>query len=128
MKNRRLLPFLLSASLCSALSWSALTPSVLAQPNATTGKKGRAKGAKHAKGGVTPKMMAKIETALGKPLTEDQKSRLNAANKIRQESQKAAAAKFAAEVSNITGLSADQVKTLTKRGPKADGAGKMAPR
>ncbi len=128
MKNRRLLPLLVCASLFTALGSSVLVPSAQAQPAAGAGKmnkKGRAKGGK--KGGLPKKMTAKIEEQMGKPLTEDQKMRLNTAYKARMEAQKAAQAKFADEVVTVTGLTADQVKDLNKRGPRAAGAMGQAP-
>lgn len=122
MKNRRLLPLLASASLFSALGLSLLTPPASAQPDTAPkmGKRGGAK-AKGGKGKVPKKMMEKMETLLGKPLTEDQKTRLNTAYKARMEAQKAAQEKFADEAVAITGLTADQVKGLSKRGPGAGG-------
>ena len=114
MKKHRLLPLLVGASLFSALGLGVVAPqSASAQP-AAAGKKGRAKATR---GGVPKKMMAKIEEQMGKPLTEDQKTRLNAAYKERAAAQKAAVAKFAEEVTAVTGLTAEQVAALNKRGP-----------
>lgn len=125
MKNRRLTPLLASASLFSALGLSALTsPSASAQPAPAPkmGKKGNMGRAKGARGKVPKKMLEKIETQMGKPLTEDQKTRLNAAYKARMEAQKTAQEKFADEVVAVTGLTADQVAELSKRGGKMGGA------
>jgi hypothetical protein len=124
MKNRRL-PLLVCASLVSALSLSAVSlPSASAQPAAgKTGRKARAAGTR---GGVPKRMMEKIEAQMGKPLTEDQKTRLNTAYRTRAAARKELDAKFAAEVGNVTGMTADQVKDLNKRGPRAGGAAKAA--
>lgn len=118
MKNRRLLPLLVGATLVSAFGLSSL-PVASAQPGAPA-KAGRKPRTKGMRGGVPKKMMEKIETEMGKPLTAEQKDKLNAAYKARAEAQKAAVAKFNEEVATVTGLTADQVTALTKRGaPKA---------
>ncbi|PQV65512.1 hypothetical protein B1R32_101254 [Abditibacterium utsteinense] len=132
MKNRRLIPLFASASLCAALSFSALSP-VSAQPAPTTPKV--AKAGKKARGGkrragLPKRMMAKIEEKMGKPLTDDQKTRLGAAYKARMASVKAAQEKFNQEASTITGLSSEEMKSLNQRGKMAPGQavpGAMAP-
>lgn len=132
MKNHRIMPLLVSATLFSSLGLSSLAPSALAQSDAAvagkTRKKTRTKGSKASKGNVSKKMLAKIEQQMGKPLTDDQKARLQVAYKTRIDAQKAAMATFSTEVGAITGLTEEQVKEVTKRGSKAGGTtGKMAP-
>ncbi len=122
MKNRSL-PLLVRSGLFSALGLSLIVPSAFAQPNAAP-KMGKKGGAKGGRGKVPKKMMEKMETLMGKPLTEDQKTRLNTAYKARLDAQKAAQEKFADEAVGITGLTAEQVKGLNKRGPAAGTMGK----
>ena len=131
MKIRRLLPVLLSASLFSGLG-VALAPHALAQPDAPVaakaGKKGRAKGVKAVRGGLPKRMATKIEEQMGKPLTEDQRARLNTAYKARADARKTADAKYASEVEMVTGLTTEQVASLNKRGPAAGAKKAAAPR
>lgn len=82
----------------------------IAQPAGGAGKAGK----RGAKGGMSKKAMAKIETALGKPLTADQKKQLNDAAKARREAVKEATDKFNAEVARVTGLTLDKVEDLSK--------------
>ncbi len=81
-------------------------------------------GKKGGKKGLPPKMVEKIETAMGKPLTDDQKSQLADAAKEQKDAVKAAQAKFDDEVVRVTGLTLDQVKDMHKKAPKAAGAAK----
>ena len=128
MKNRRLIPLFVSASLFTALGFGALSPAS-AQPaptGAQTGKAGRRAGGK----GMSKRMVAKIEEKMGKPLTVDQKTRLAAAAKIRATAVKDAQDKFNQEASTITGLSVEDLKSLGKRDKMAGGkmgGDKMAP-
>ncbi len=127
MKNPRILPLLLGASLFSAFGASIIAPhSAVAQPAAP--KRGGGKGARAMKGGVPKRMMTKIEESMGKPLTDDQKMKLNDAYKERTEAQKTAQAKFMDTVTMVTGLTAAQVADLNKRGPKAGAPAAMAPK
>ncbi len=129
MKNRRLLPLFVCASVFSTLGFGALAP-VSAQPApvaapvpapAKTGKKG--KGAKRAGAkGLPKRMLMKVEEKMGKPLTEDQKTRLGAAYKSRMEANKVATDAFNKEAAAITGLSVEDVVALSKRGRKAGAA------
>ena len=113
MKNRRLIPLFVSATLFSALGFSAVSP-VSAQPAAAkAGRKG--KGVK--RGGLPKRMMEKLEEKMGKPLTDDQKERLATAHKARLAANKAAQDKFNIEGAAITGLSVEDMKALNKRGP-----------
>lgn len=131
MKNRRLIPLFVCASLFTTLGFGALS-SASAQPApnpATAGKKAR--GGKRAGGkGLPKRMMLKIEEKMGKPLTDEQKTRLGAAAKIRAAAVKEAQEKFNQEASTITGLSVEDLKSLNKRDKMAGGkmgGDKMAP-
>ena len=81
---------------------------VIAQPAVGGAKRGGRKA------GLPKKQLAKIEAALGKPLTDDQKKQLGDAAKERRDAVKAATDKFNDEVAKVTGLTLDQVKELSK--------------
>ena len=91
---------------------------VVAQP---AGKAGGKKGGKR---GLPAKVQEKIETAMGKPLTDDQKKDLIAASKTQRDAVKDAQDKYDAEVVRVTGLTLDQVHALkpTRKKPDAPAA------
>lgn len=91
---------------------------VVAQPA------GKAGGRKGGKKGLPAKVQEKIEAAMGKPLTDDQKKDLVAATKTQKDAVKDAQDKYDAEVVRITGLTLDQVHALkpTRKKGGADGA------
>ena len=106
---------LLKTKLAVAIALSALgaTQFAVAQPQAgtapTTKIKGK-RGTRKVKGGISAKMQAKIEAALGHPLTADQKAQLNAVADTHRVAVKAADADYQSAVSRITGLSVAQIK------------------
>lgn len=93
---------------------------VVAQPGtapATTGKangKGKGKGGRKAKGGLSAKTQARLEAAMGKALTADQKTQLDTASNAHRTAVKAADATYEAETMRITGLTAEQMKAMRK--------------
>ncbi|BCM93788.1 hypothetical protein IAD21_05679 [Abditibacteriota bacterium] len=76
-------------------------------------------GKKGGKKGLAPKMQANIEAAMGKPLTDEQKTQIADAAKTQREAVKDAQDKFDAEVVRVTGLTLDQVHALKKKKPAA---------
>jgi hypothetical protein len=119
MKNFRLLSALSCAAVLSALTLSA-SP-IQAAPPAPMNKP------KPPKGRVSKRVQKAIETKLGRPLTPDQKKRLNAANKIRLDARKAADDKFLNSAAAITGLTVSTLRDLSKA-PKKPAPGAPAPR
>ncbi len=118
MKIRRLLPLFVSASLFTALGMTSVSPvSAQPAPAPAAAKAKKAKGAKRM-GALPKKMREKIEAKLGKPLTEDQASRLAVAHRERLDANKASMEKFNQEAAAITGLKMEDLTTLNKR-PKA---------
>ncbi len=88
----------------------------VAQPDTAPTKPKRA--GRRAKGGLPAKTKTAIETALGKPLTAEQKTQLDAAANDRRAELAAAQTKFNNEVARITGLPLDKVPGAKKRTPK----------
>ncbi|RYX82343.1 hypothetical protein EON83_19800 [bacterium] len=87
---------------------------VVAQPGAGAGAgAGKKKGGK--RGGLAPKVQEKIETALGKPLTAEQKTELGTAAKEQRKAVADAQEKFDTEVARVTGLPIEKVRELKKK-------------
>ena len=99
---------------------------VVAQPDAPAAKGKR--GGRKAKGGLPPKTLAKIEAALGKPLTEEQKTQLGVASQDRRTALAAAQSKFDDDVARITGLPLATVQDMKKDAKKEAKAKDAAPK
>jgi len=83
-----------------------------AQP-ATPRKAGRGR---HAKSGISPKLLAAIEAKIGKPVSADQKTQLDAAADAHRVAVKTADQDFRASIARITGISPDDAKSLGRKG------------
>ena len=86
----------------------------IAQPNTAPAMGGKAKHGRKGKGGLSAKAQSKIETALGKPLTADQKAQLDTAANTRKAATKAAQDAFDNEVARVTGLPLEKVRAAGK--------------
>ena len=102
-------------ALAAALVGMGSSQLAIAQPDAAPAK---VKRGRKAKGGLTPKAQAKIEAALGKPLTAEQKTQLNTAANTRKAAVKAATDAYMGEVARVTGLTVEQVRALDKKAAK----------
>ena len=80
-----------------------------AQP-ATPMKKQR-----RAKGGISAKLLADIQTKTGKPVTADQKAQLDAAANTHRAAVRAADTQFRSEIARITGLSEADARALGRK-------------
>ena len=89
----------------------------IAQPAAAPVAK--AKRGRKAKGGLTAKAQTKIETALGKPLTADQKAQLDTAANTRRAATKAANDAYDNEVARVTGMTLEKVRASNKKAKPA---------
>ena len=111
----------LKPKLVVVLSLSALGASHFAfaqpQPAAGTGTTTtapttkKAKRGRKAKGGLTTRQQEKLEAALGKPLSAEQKTQLDASADTRRAALKAADEQFKSDITRITGLTPEQLKT-----------------
>ncbi len=95
----------LSLSLLGASHFALAQPQPAAAPTTKKVKRGR-----KSRSGLTTRMQEKIEAALGKPLSADQKAKLDAAADTHRTAVKAADAQFQDEITRVTGLSAAQLK------------------
>ena len=126
MKKTRFASLATCAALCGALGLGfALTPSALAQPGAApTTKKGKNQGKnkKTREPRISKRMVTAIEAKTGKPLTDQQKTQLNEAQKTRQTAVEAAHDRYLSDIATVTGLSVADVTEIEKSSKKGGGA------
>lgn len=133
MKKFRLVPLLACAGVSTALGFGSIfAPSALAQTDTTAAtttdaptKKGEGKGKGKGKGtgkkgdmGVPARVLAAIEAKSGKPLTDEQKTQLNAAQKTRMDAVAAARDSYLSAAATITGLNVADLGDIEKGGKK----------
>lgn len=131
MEKFRLVPLLTCAGVSTALGFGSIfAPSALAQTDTTAAtttdaptKKGEGKGKGKGTGkkgdmGVPARVLAAIEAKSGKPLTDEQKTQLNAAQKTRMDAVAAARDSYLSAAATITGLNVADLGDIEKGGKK----------